>query len=163
VKRYQVIALALLSFVGAILAACNLQRCSEGAACAISNGAGPSAIPSPTVAATPTPSPRPSSSPVDPCNPVTGVRASGPQEVKIGEVIAFEVTPVSPAGPLEGKLDYCNVNRFPTVENASANLRCVGECGGWKAQFLALAVGPFSVQFRVEGAVSPTIQGTVVR
>lgn len=58
--------LILISLIGAIavFAACNLQRCSEGASCAISNGAGPSAIPSPTVATSPTPTPTPTPSPV---------------------------------------------------------------------------------------------------
>jgi len=159
--KRQLIIVSLLGAIAALIA-CDIQKCDQGATC-VAHTSGPSAIPSPSVPASPSPSASASPTPTNPCGPVVGVRASGPQEVKIGEVIAFEITPVSPAGPLEGSLDYCNVNRFPTVENASANLRCVGECGGWKAQFLAIAVGPFSVQFRVEGAVSASIQGTVTR
>jgi len=60
-KRWILFTLCLFGLILAV--ACNLQRCSEGADCAISNGAGPSAIPSPTVAASPTPSPKPGATP----------------------------------------------------------------------------------------------------
>lgn len=92
---------------------------------------------------------------------MVGVNASGPFTVKIGDVIAFDITPVGPGGPLEGPLDYCNAARFPVAENVSANLRQVGSSSAFKQQFLAVGLGPFSVQFRVEGSVSRPSTGTV--
>lgn len=158
--------LALASLLGALvaLAACQLQRCSEGAACSISKtGSGPSPVAgiSPTPQASP--SPLPSATPKDPCNPVVSLAAYGPTSVQIGSVIAFDLTPATPDGPLEGVLDYCNASRTPNVEHASPNLRCVGSCGGWRPQFLATAVGPFEVQFRLGGVVSAVFSGTVTR
>lgn len=134
--------------------------------CFAKAGSGPTPLPSPVAIASPSPSPSasPTSTPVNPCGgPVEAVRVSGSTTVKIGDVLSFDVTPVSSAGPLEGALDYCNAHRFPTVERVSSNLRCVGSCGGWKPQFLALALGPFEVQIRVDGAVSPVFAGTVVQ
>jgi hypothetical protein len=157
------VSLALVSLLGALVAlnACQLQRCSEGAACNISKVSGPSSIPTPSPAV-PAPSPSPSATPADPCKPVVGVNLSGPTSVPIGEVFKVDVTPVSPAGPLEGSLDYCNSGRFVTVDAISSNLRCVGSCSGFGPQFLAQGVGPFSVTIRVEGA-SATFAGTVSR
>lgn len=158
-------ALAMVAVLGAIaaLSACNLQRCSEGANCAISNGAGPSAIPSPTVAASPSPSPSPTASPTNPCAaPVTGVNLSGPTSVPIGTVFALDVTPVNASGPLEGALDYCNNGRVPFVKSMSANLRCSGECSGYKPQFVAQGVGPFEIVIGVDLA-SAVFAGTVTR
>lgn len=128
-------------------------------------GGGPTPIPpTPTPTATPSPTPAPSPSPTkDPCNPVTGLLASGPAEVRLGQVIAFDLTPTTPDGRLEGRLDFCNANRFPEVARASVNLRCVGECGGWRPQFLAVALGPFEVQFKLGTVYSLTHAGTVVR
>ena len=117
----------------------------------------PAASPSPTA------SPSPSASPtVNPCGPVVGVNLSGDTSVLIGSVFKVHVTPVSPSGPLEGTLDYCNAGRFPTIEALSTNLRCVGACNGFGPQFLAQGVGPFSVTVRVEGA-SAVFAGTVTR
>ena len=151
-------AFVVVSLLG-MLAACNVQRCSEGAVCHASNSSGPSAVASPS----PTASPSPSASPtVNPCGPVVGVNLSGDTSVLIGSVFKVHVTPVSPSGPLEGTLDYCNAGRFPTIEALSTNLRCVGACNGFGPQFLAQGVGPFSVTVRVEGA-SAVFAGTVTR
>lgn len=148
-----VAAVVLLVAVGV---ACS-NTCSAGAICGDYNTIGPS-----TPFPSPTPIPTASVSPtINPCSPVTNVNVSGAREVRMGEVLTLSVTPVSPSGPLEGPFDYCNVNRYPTIERASSNLRCVGSCGGWAPQFQAVAVGPFEVQIRVEGAVSPVFAGTV--
>jgi hypothetical protein len=133
---------------------------SQQSAC----GSGPTPLPeaSPSPTASPSPSASASTTPTNPCGPVIGVNAAGPNTVQIGSLIAFDVTPVSPAGPLEGALDYCNAARTVTPENVSANLRQVGSSSSFRPQFLAVATGPFCVSFRVEGAVSQPFCGTVV-
>lgn len=156
IRRYLVA--ASIAGIFAAHAACNLQRCSEGATCSIEKFSGPSAIPSPSQQPTPTGSP--TASPADPCRPVVGVNLSGETSVAIGSVFKIDVTPVGPGGPLEGSLDYCQNGRFVTVESLTPNLRCVGSCSGFGPQFLAQGVGPFSVTIRVEGA-SATFAGTV--
>jgi len=147
-----------------------LGMASTAAMCNLSLFGSPSQVngPVPSASSSPSPSPSPVGSPTatpapDPCKPVIGANVSGATEVQIGSIIRFDITPISPAGPLEGALDYCNAARTVTPENVSSNLRCVGSCGGFGPQFLAVAVGPFSVQFRVEGAVSQPFQGTVTR
>lgn len=154
------VSLALVSLLGAFVAlqACQLQRCSEGATCTAGGSTGPSSV----VVPAPSPSPSSSPSPVDPCRPVVGVNLSGPTSVPIGEVFRVDVTPVSPAGPLEGALDYCNAGRFVSIDSLSSNLRCVGSCSGFGPQFVAQGVGPFSATIRVEGA-SASFAGTVTR
>lgn len=124
---------------------------------------GPSALPS----ISPSPSPSQSASPsptVDPCAaPVTAVKLSGPREVSIGTTFEIDVTPVSASGPLEGELDYCNLKgRTPVVESMSTNLRCSGQCSGYKPSFSAQGVGPFSVRIRVDNA-SSEFAGTVLK
>lgn len=109
----------------------------------------------PSASPTPSPTPSPSSSPTpDPCAPpVTAVHLSGPTSIPVGETFVVNVTPVSASGPLEGPLDYCNLRgRNPVVESTSANLRCSGACSGYKPQFLAVSVGPFSIRIRVDNA-----------
>lgn len=109
----------------------------------------------PTASPSPSPTPIPSASATpNPCDPpVTAVHLSGPASVPVGETFAIDVTPVSASGPLEGPLDYCNLKgRTPVVESTSPNLRCAGACSGYKPQFLAVAVGPFSVRIRVDNA-----------
>lgn len=147
---------ALLVVLVALVALSCSNQCATGAVCGDYNTIGPS-VP------TPTPSPSPSASPADPCKPVIGVNLSGPTLVPIGEVFKIHVTPVSPAGPLDGPiLDACNAGRFVTIEALSSNLRCVGACNGFGPQFVAQGVGPFSVTIRVEGA-SAVFAGTVTR
>lgn len=150
-KRYQIIALIAVSLLG-VLAACNLQKCSDGAVCTAGNTTGPSAIlptPSPSPSASPSASPTP-----DPCAPpVTAVHLSGPGSVVVASVFEIGVTPVSATGPLEGPYDFCNLKgRNPVVESTSANIRCSGACSGYKPQFLAQAVGPFTIRIRVDNA-----------
>lgn len=146
-------------FFGIFAAACDrtnfcLIGCDGG-----QTNTGPSALPSPS----PSPSASATATPADPCKPVIGVNLSGPTLVPIGEVFKVDVTPVSPAGPLEGPiLDACNVGRIVTIDSLSPNLRCVGQCSGFGPQFAAQGVGPFSVTIRVEGA-SSTFAGTVTR
>ena len=115
----------------------------------------PTPTPTPTPIATPTPTPTP-----DPCNPVTGVIVHGPTEALVKDSLAFDVTPVSAAGKLEGKYDYCNEKRTPTIERVSANLTLSGSVG-WGTTFVANSKGAFEIQFRVDGAVSPVFQGII--
>ena len=149
--------LILVSLYGT-LAGCylNQESCSSG------TGDAPSPII--IVPPTPTPSPSPTASPSpDPCSPIVAVRVSGPFEVKLNESISFDITPVGPFGPLEGPaLDKCNTNRTVIVERVSPNLRLQG-APGFKTTFIAQGLGAFDVSFRVESAVSPAFQGTVIK
>lgn len=122
---------------------------------------GPSALPSPSASPSPSPSPSPT---VDPCAPpVTAVKLNGPREVSIGTQFEIDVTPVSASGPLEGDLDYCNLKgRTPVIESTSANVRCSGQCSGYKLSFTAQGVGPFSIRVRVDNA-SAEFAGTVLK
>lgn len=158
-EAVKLLALFLLFVMGMFAFSSCSNTCSTGAVCGDSNFYGPTAqaTPSPTPAATP------SATPINPCSPVVGVNASGPSEVGIGEVIDFQITPVGPSGPLEGPLDYCNAARQVKPESVSTNLRQVGSASAFKQQFLAIGLGPFSVAFRVEGAVSAAQTGTVVQ
>ena len=149
-------ALIAVSLLG-LLAACNASFFSPSSIQGVDIArSSPTPKPSPSVSPTPTPSP----TPVDPCRPVVGVNLSGPTEVQIGSTFKLDVTPVSPSGPLEGSLDFCQAGRFVTIESLSANLRCVGSCSGFGPQFLAQGVGAFSITVRVEGA-SATFAGTI--
>ena len=150
---------AILALV--VLGACNFQQCKEGTVC-IAGTNGPSPIPSATPVASVSPTPSPS--PKDPCAPpVTAVYISGPTEVSNGSTFSIDITPVSESGPLAGDLDYCNLKgRTPVVESTSANLRCVGNCSGYKPQFTAQGVGPFSIRIRVDNAHGD-FSGTVLR
>lgn len=159
----RVLAFIIVALIGALSAfwmagcnACILGTCGD--LTASKTGSGPTAIPTPPPASSPTPTA--TATPADPCKPVVGVNLSGPLTVDIGTVFKIDVTPVSPSGPLEGSLDFCNAGRFPSIESASANVRCVGSCNGFGPQFLAQGVGPFSVTIRVEGA-SASFSGTV--
>lgn len=154
-------AFVVVSLLG-MLAACNVQRCSEGAVCQASNSSGPSAVasPSPAASATPTATPTPSPTP-DPCL-ILGIQASGSTQVRTGELVRFDITPVGPAGPQEGPLDRCNTIRFVTPENV-ANLTCSGSCSGFVQYWKAGAVGRFSIRFRVDGAVSAPFEGEIVK
>ena len=161
IGRIQIFAIAAVSLLG-MLAACNVQRCSEGAVCQASNSSGPSAVasPSPAASATPTATPTPSPTP-DPCL-ILGIQASGSTQVRTGELVRFDITPVGPAGPQEGPLDRCNTIRFVTPENV-ANLTCSGSCSGFVQYWKAGAVGRFSIRFRVDGAVSAPFEGEIVK
>lgn len=146
--------LIAVSFYG-MLAGCylNQESCQSG------TGDAPSPII--IVPPTPTPTPSPTASPTpDPCSPITGVIVGGPTEAVVGDLLAFDITPVSAAGKLEGKLDFCNTSRIVLVERVSANLILTGSAG-FKTTFTAKATGPFEVQFRVEAAVSPVFAGTI--
>lgn len=149
----KLLALAAILVLSAI--ACD-RTCESGAICGDYNTVGPT-VPSPT------PVPLPGATPIDPCKPVVGVNVSGASQVRIGQVIDFDITPVGPNGPLEGPLDYCNSARLVRAEAVSSNLRQVGSASAFKQQFLAVGVGPFSVQFRVEGSVSAPQTGTVTQ
>lgn len=159
--------LALVAMLAAF-SACDLGNiiCTGGSHC--STISGPSALATPTQAPTPSVSPtvrpgEPTPTP-DPCKPVVGVNVSGPSSVKIGSTIAFDVTPVGPFGPLEGPvLDLCNAARHVEAVGVSANLRQIGSTGAFNQQFVAIGLGPFSVSFRVEGAVSAAQTGTVIQ
>ena len=69
------------------------------------------------------PSASPSATPTDPCKPVVGIKLSGPTEVVFGTTFKLDITPISPSGPLEGVLDYCNIGRVPVVESTVCHLR----------------------------------------
>lgn len=153
--------LVVVAFLCAFMYACDGNFCFVN--CDGGQMNGPSALPS----ISPSPSPFPSASPsptVDPCAaPVTAVKLSGPREVSIGTTFEIDVTPVSASGPLEGELDYCNLKgRTPVVESMSTNLRCSGQCSGYKPSFSAQGVGPFSVRIRVDNA-SSEFAGTVLK
>jgi len=119
--------------------------------------------PSPIIIVPPTPTPTPTPSPTptpDPCKPLTGLIVGGPTEAFVGDILSFDITPVSAAGRLEGKYDFCNTARIVTVERVSTNLTLSGSAG-FKTSFVARAAGPFEVQFRVEVAVNPVFQGVI--
>lgn len=150
-KLYLLIGIASLAF------SCS-NDCATGAVCGDYNIVGPRDIPTPTPTATPIVSPN------DPCAPpVTAVYLSGPLSVGVGETFKVDVTPVNASGPLQGNLDYCNLRgRVIVVESLSANLRCVGQCQTFGPQFLAQAVGPFSIRIRVDNATGQ-FEGTVLK
>lgn len=87
-KRYQIIALVAVSFLG-ILVACNLQRCSEGAVCTAGNTSGPSVVPvaSPSPSPSPSASPSPSPSALPTCVPQTGPFVCLPGAPTLGPIL----------------------------------------------------------------------------
>lgn len=148
-RKAQIIFLASVPLLMAVALRCG---CGDASVCGSGNVV---SISGPSL-----PSPSPSVSPADPCSPVIGLRLSGPTEVTLGATWRLDITPVSPSGPLEGILDYCNIGRFVVLEAVSPNLRCVGACSSFGPQFVAQGVGPFSVTARLLG-VSATFAGTI--
>lgn len=163
-----------------MLAACNLQRCSEGAVCQASNSSGPSAVPSPTVSLTPTPTPTPSPSPVaESCDFDTlTLRPVGGLTVAIGEKDAkLSLTPyltlvckaadgrVECAGKAEGAkvlhevAEACNlkITRLGTLiwSNSAPDAVSVGT--GYEPLVTRKKAGDAVVQATLEGEVSNAV------
>lgn len=119
---WEIRTLAIVSLLGALvaLAACNVQRCSEGAVCGITKSSGPSAIPSPTVAPSASPGPSPSPSPAaESCDfDVLKLRPVDGLTVTIGQqpVARLSLTP------------YQTI----TCQVADARIECAGKTAGDK-------------------------------
>lgn len=119
-KPWQKIARLTLAFLGMVaalfIAACNLQRCSEGAVC-VADTTGPSALPSPSPSPSPSASPGVSPTP-DPCL-IKAVRVSfaGGSSAQLptiplgGEPVRIDATPINDSGPIP---DGCNFARTVT-------------------------------------------------
>lgn len=155
------VALVAVSLLG-ILAACEAELGLTGRV------AGPSKVAaSPTPTATPSPSPTPSASPTpNPCD-VYQTNASAPAFVALGETFVLDVTPVGPAGPQEGVLDYCNTGgngqrpRSVVIESATAGVHCIASCSGFTQTWKADAKGEAQIRVSVERVISAPVTVTV--
>lgn len=163
-KRLQIIALIGVSILG-VLAACNLQRCSEGATCAISNGAGPSAIPSPTSTATATPSPIPSPTvKAESCaieymvlQPRDGLTLAKDATGRLSLTPYQTVT--NPDGTVAQRevSEACNLPRIPAIVWTSSSA-AVTVGVGFEPVVTRIGVGVATVTATLEGKVSNAVQ-----
>jgi hypothetical protein len=156
-------ALILVSILG-MLAACNLQRCSEGAACAISNGAGPSAIPSPTMAPSATPSPSPSPTvKAESCTieymvlqPRDGLTLAKDQSGRLSLTPYQTVT--NPDGTVAQRevSEACNLPRIPAIVWTSSSA-AVTVGVGFEPLVTRSCVGTATITATLEGKVSNAV------
>lgn len=109
--RLHVLALIAVSLLG-VLAACDLQRCSEGSVCTLDKSSGPSEIPTPA----PSPSKSPTATPTpDPCRASAILAAfSGGSQANTITVIEAPKRLDATAKNAQGDIpDGCNQARFP--------------------------------------------------
>jgi len=157
----KLILIALLGVAAAFaLAACTLQRCSEGAVCDSRNAiGGPSAVPSPTP--TPSASPSPSATPkAESCDidymvlqPRDGITLASGQSARVSLTPYRRVTnPDGSVAQVEVS-EACNLPRVNSIAWASTSVSVVIGTG-FEPSVTRVGVGVASVTATLEGRVS---------
>lgn len=144
-----------LLILAALTAAC---VASQESSCLLDRS-GPTPVPSPSPTPTPTPVAVASPTP-NPCD-VKRVNAAAPTFVTLGETFRLDVTPVGPAGPQEGALDYCNALRSVKLESATAGVHCISGCSDFVQTWKADARGEAQIKVSVERVTSDPVIVTV--
>ena len=152
-------ALAAVSALG-ILAACQLQRCSEGATCTAGGSTGPSSVAIPPAAT----SASPSASPSESCRidwltlrPVTGLTLGAGQSERISLTPYQQIT--NPDGTIAQRevSEPCNLPRIPSIVWASSSAAVIVTSGGFEPFATRVGIGEARITATIEGKVSNTL------